>query len=561
MKKDSIFIKTVYIFLLISGSAYGIGEKTLVLGGESGWKPAEFRQGVTEVTFVRPFPVLTLSSAGVSGAGYSAAVGILGKNTSLSEPALDLSVSFDERDARFFSDSAGNYNVTSSRDIEAVDRRFARAGTGAALFGGTQKIIPTGTRAAEGPLVIEPANQGAMFAAGNRISDFTFEFWLYPLNLENGEEILSWVSTKTVNGKYTVQEITCTAMKNRLQWSFSNFFTPVSGGNIKINLSGDTPVIPKKWSHHLLRFDAETGMIEYIVDGHSETIVYATLSGREGGEVYTPAAGNSGVFVLGEFFMGLIDEFKIHKVFAGRSSIQKYAPPGGRMETKPVDLGVLNSSVVRVEVSGGRTSVKGKKIDNEFRDNGRFHFSDDSEMQFFIRAGDHPYRINEKKWVSFVPGAETGDIRGRYVQLAVDFYPSSDGETSPYLDEVRLVFLPDEPPLPPGNLTVVAADGAVLLKWKQSSDRKADGYLVYYSSVRDELFGEDASCGPSPVDVGKRGSFIVEGLANGTLYYFRLAAYNLTEEDSSYNIGEFSREVTARPLHGLKNDDISLLGQ
>ena len=551
MKKDTVFIHSLYILLLISGSAYGIGEKTLVLGGESGWKAAEYRQGVAEVTFIRPHPVLTISTAGSDAAGYSAAAGVSGNFNAMSEPAFDLSISFDEKTAGGFKDSAGNYSVAVSPDIEAVDRRFARAGNGAALFSSANVTVLAGSGAAAGPLVIEPVSRDALFAAGNHIMDFTVEFWLYPLNLENGEQILSWISTKTVNGKYSAQKIVCATSKNRLQWTFSNFFAPADGSNFNIIITGDSHVVPKAWSHHLLRFDATTGMIEYLVDGHSEAIVYAAKSGREGGEVYTPAAGSGGVFIIGERFMGLIDELKIHKVCAGRSSFQKYTPSGGRMETNAVDLGNVNTSVLRIDVSGGRKSVKGKRIDNEFRENGRFRFSDDSEMQFFIRAGDHPYRLNEKNWIVFTPGADIiDDIRGRYVQIAVDFYPSSDGETSPYLDELRVVFLPDEAPLPPGNLTAVAIDGAVLLKWKPSPDRKAEGYLVYYSSVRDELFGEGALSGPSPIDVGKNVSFFVDGLNNGTLYYFRVAAYDFSEE-AEPNVGEFSREVTARPLKGL----------
>jgi len=560
MKKRLFFIKLVYIFLFISGSVYGAGENTVILGNESTWSAAEFRNGVTEVMSVRPYPVLVLSSAtGTSTAGYLAASGVSGNFTALTESALDLSVSFDEKDTGLYRDSIGRYKVTSSPEIEAVDRRYARAGTGAALFGGTT------------PLVIEPQNANALFASGSRIRDFTVEFWLYPLNMENGEQILSWVSTRQANrsagplasGDFSTQRIHCAASKNRLRWSFVNFFTSSAGSpNVDIEFSGVTPLVPKTWSHHLVRFDAATGMVEYVVNGSSEAIVYATSTGKEnlsspsGGEVYMPVVGTDGVFFLGERFTGLMDEFKIHSVCAGRSSVRKYAPSGGRAETKAIDLGDSNSGVIRVDASGGRIGVTSGRADNEFRKNGRFRFSDDAEMNFFIRACENPWLLNDSPWISFTPGADISGIRGRYVQIAVDFYPSSDGETSPYLDELRIVYRPGELPLPPRNVTAVAVDGGVLLRWKHSPTANTAGYLVYYSDVRGELFGGGALLGPSPIDAGNKNSLYIDGLKNGTLYYFRITAYDYVTGAVNYNAGEFSGIVTARPLSGLLLSEI-----
>ena len=545
--KKRYFIRLVYILLFISGSVYGVGERTISLGGQSTWRLAEQRINITEVRSVRPHPVLVLSSAsGTSASGYSAATGVLGNFSPLTETAFDLSVSFDESQTGLYRDSAYHYRISAQEGVAAADRRYARAGTGAALFGSTDAA--SGASA----VVIEPQSRGALFAAENRIRDFTIEFWLYPLNMENGEQILSWVGTRPSGAQYTVQRIQCFSSRNRLQWSFTNFFASTAGTAYKsIEFSGNSPVVPKVWSHHLIRFDASTGMIEYLVNGTSETITYATSTGRESSEVFTPIAGNGGAFLLGERFMGLIDEFKIHSVCAGRSSVQRYVPSGGRTVTSAVDLGGHSSGVVRVDASGGRTSIRGTSINNEFRRNGRFRFSDDTEMNFFIRASENPYLLSDSPWISFTPGAGISGVHGRYVQIAVDFYPSADGESSPYLDELHIVYLPGEPPLPPRNLTAAAVDGGVMLRWRHSPDTNAEGYLVYYSSTRGEFFGEDSVLGPSPLDVGRTNSFFIGGLTNGTLYYFRIASYDRITGTVDYNIGEFSVEVTARPLVGL----------
>jgi hypothetical protein len=544
MKKVSVFLNTLYIFLLVCGSAYGVNEKTVTVGGASSWRIAENRTSVVEVSSVRPFPVLSLcSSAGSAIAGYSAATGVLGTFVNLTEPALDMSISFNERTPGLFRDSTGRYRVSVSAGIEAADRKFSRVGSGAALFG----AYGSGS-----PLLIEPVRGNALFAPGNRIGDFSIEFWLYPLNLENGEQILSWVASTHADGRLSVQRISCVASRNRLSWNFENFFTsPVDNSTINIEISGDSPVVPKRWSHHLIRFDATTGMVEYLVDGNSERIVYATPNRRENSHVYTPVAGNGGVFALGENFMGLMDEFKIHNIFARRSSIQRYANAGGRIETRAIDLGENNSNILRINASGGRTAINGSRTNNEFRQNGRFRFNDDSEMNFFIRVSDNPYGFFDSTWINFTPGTNLQPgISGRYVQFAVDFYPSADGESSPYLDEVQIVFLPGQAPMPPRNLIAVATDGGVQLRWRENSHNNTTGYLVYYSTVRGELFGEGAALGVSPIDAGKRNTVFINGLKNGTLYYFRVAAYN-DIPGTSRIIGEFSREVTARPLSGL----------
>jgi len=252
---------------MFTQSAFAVGEKTVFLGGSSSWNAAENRTGIIEAASVRPYSVLLLSS--------------LAKHTRL-EPEFDLSVSFDERDAGLFRDNTGQYKVSVQGNAEVVGRNYARIGQGAALFSSSR-----------GSVVIEPQRRSALFASGNRIGDFSIEFWLCPLNLENGEGILTWYSSG-------INQIQCIASKNRLQWKFVNFFASSNNEKyINIEFSGNTPIVPKTWSHHLVRFDADTGMIEYLVDGVSEAIVYATGTGRESRDVYTPVAGNNGFFRLG----------------------------------------------------------------------------------------------------------------------------------------------------------------------------------------------------------------------------------------------------------------------
>jgi hypothetical protein len=561
MKKEPGYILLLYFFLCFSGSLYGIGEKTISIGGASAWDIVEKRSDIAELTWVRPHPVLALSSA---SRGKSPA----------EDQVLDLALSFDESRPELFRDETGNYRIITvspgdtagSSLLEAADRRWARAGTGAALF---SSYTAASAGAGGGPLIIEPRSRNALFSPDNQIRDFTLEFWLFPLNMANGEQILSWISSRplppeegraagTGNREFTFQRILCTAVKNRLQWTFLDVFSPSgASGGLSITLSGDTPVTPKTWSHHLIRFDSDTGMLEYLVNGKIEAIDYASSTRREGGEVYVPIMGEGGSFTLGNRFMGLLDEFRIYGAHIGRLDIQRYAPRGGRIETQAIDLGEGSGGILKVEALGGRTAVSGGRVFNEYAGSGDFRFADDSAVQFFIRAAGNPYLWTAGDWRPFIPGAALpGDFRGRYVQLAADFYPSGDGETSPYLEEIRITYRPDEAPLPPARVSALARDGAVELTWGNSPDTDTAGYLVYYGRRRGEYFGEDAALGASPINVGKQNSLRVEGLENGALYYFAVAAYDRRDGEAAANSGlpgvfhggEFSREVSARPL-------------
>jgi len=539
MKKTPSFILLLCFFFSFLGSLYGNAQATISLGGASKWDSAQYRSGISEAPLIRRYPALVLST-GDASPGAAGAVS-----------APDLALSFDEGKPGFFRDSAGKYRITVSPALEAVDRQWARAGTGAALFSGAS------TRANSAPLLIEVKSRNALFAPGSRFNDFSLEFWLYPFQLENGEQVFAWTSSLPQSGaaRYSLQYIKCTAIKNRLTWSFANFFASADGGEyLNIELAGATPVVPKTWSHHLLRFDSRTGMIEYAVDGDVQVIKYATPSGREGGDVYTPLTGQQGILSLGSSFTGLMDEFKIFGAGIDQPSLRRF-PRSGRMETGAIDLGRINSGIYRIDARGGRTALQAARGSLEFRENGRFRFADDSELQFFIRTAENPYRWDNSPWLAFTPGQALPDnVRGRYVQLAVDFYPSADGECSPYLEEILINYAPNEAPVPPSSLTAVASDGSVQLRWKSSPDLETEGYLVYYGTKRGEYFGEDAIIGVSPIDAGKHNSLFIDGLKNGVLYYFSVAAYkrgDSTNSPAPY-IGEFSREVTARPLPGLQ---------
>jgi hypothetical protein len=536
------------LFTALAGALYAVGEKTISIGGEAGWGAIDKRIGVTELSAVRPYPVLTLSSA----VRYA------------DEQTLDLALSFDEKQAAEFQDQTGHYQVLVSPALLSAEKRLARSGAGAAMFSGLPSFLEnTGSE----PLVLIPQS-GALLSPGQAIRDFSIEFWLFPMNMENGELIVSWTAAReNSDGNYALQQILCTASKNRLQWLFQNFFTPPGDEErpVSISFTGITPLVPRTWSSHVIRFNADTGLLEYVVNGEPEAIAYASSSGREGGLLYHAVAGREGALILGGRFIGMLDEFRIYSSFIDDPIIRKYHRSGGRAETRILDLGEYNSSILRVDVNGGRIAHSGERIQNEYAGTWPFRFADGPTLQFFIRAADNPYQwsetpeqdaddwrffsfdevLNNPEWRAFTPGAELSGIRGRFAQIAVMFYPGGGNETAPYLDRIAVTYLPDDPPLAPALLTAIARDNAVDLSWRPNFDADTAGYLVYYGEESGQYFGEGAVLGKSPINVGKRTSVHIDGLQNGILYYFAVVAYDRFEP---LHLGAFSREVSARPF-------------
>ena len=524
MKKVLIWI--IIAIYLVSG-LYGVGEQIISIGTSSGWRTMETRQDLIEIPQLRSYPVLGLSSS----------------YTAITE-SVDLYLSFDEGNTGWLRDHIGNYDIRVGSTLGLVGENLARRGMGAASF--------SGSSGAEGPLVLQPRNT-SLFTPGNTIWDFSIDFWLNPASLENGEQIMSWTSSYPRGARdYTVQRIRCEVSRNRLEWTFSNFFTdpqkrilldPGAPGNppSTIVLTG-SPILPRTWSHHLIRFNADLGLLEYFVDGRQEALIYSTPSGREGGEIAIPIIGEECSLILGGRFTGFMDEFRISGRYIDDLDLRKFPVQGGRTESRPLDLGSSQSRLLKIEASGGRAHGAGESRNDLIGERG-FRFSDHSELRFYVRFSNNQYYWSESPWIPVEIGRDLGgDFMGRYVQIAVDFFPSMDGEITPYLEELHLIYRRAEPLPPPSQFSVFARDGAVEIIWRPVMDINLGGYFVYFGTSSEEYFGDPGALS-SPIDAGNQTSIRIEGLQNGTLYYFSIASYdNVLREP-----GDFSREAAARP--------------
>jgi len=444
------------------------------------------------------------------------------------DPGADLILHLDRRGE---TDAAGRWEIAAGPDF-GIDTERAILGAGAGSFRGSGSGLSLGP----GP--------ESLFARGSRFGDFSIEFWLYPANSENGEVILLWQSSRSIPGSVLSQHLSCVISGGRLQWSLVNLFAPpgpgapaAAAGRIELRARG--ALVPRQWSHHLLRFDGGTGLLEYLVDGVPEATAYATSTGREGGTIHLPAIGAASPLTLFPAYSGLADEFRLCARFVEAPNLKPYGRDPARVLSPIADLGFGHSRLVAVECEGqtpGGTSL---------------------EFEYRIADDWTAWRSGAAAWTPFRPGEVLPDSAlGRYAQVRAALYPDGSGLLTPALSSLTLRFEPDPPPPPPGRVIAAPKDGAVELRWSRVPEADVAGYLVYYGDASGEYQGSGADQGPSPVDAGAADSIRLSGIANGRLLYLAVAAYDAAagsaQGGAASRAGEFSAEVSARPSRTAK---------
>jgi len=290
-----------------------------------------------------------------------------------------------------FQDSTQRYRV--EQESPLLSKTAARLGRGAAAFtagsgggliaqGGSDVTVDArspGDRTPGGRtlLTLVPGNK-TLFAEG--WGDFSLEFWLYPADLASGQTILRWAGSLIEDGKKVPQYLICRLDGRYMEWQFLRFFP---GGDI--TLRGISPFLPRKWHHLLLRFDASTGLLEYLMDGVPEALTYATDTGSEGGTVLIPRTSMDGKLLIGEGLTGLIDELRLSRDCQDAPFLGRYPNAPGVGTTRLIDLGYTNSRLRRIEAAYSTPS--------------------NTDIYFSYRMSDrleHALSV-DSPWIPFVP--------------------------------------------------------------------------------------------------------------------------------------------------------------
>ncbi|MBI9103311.1 MAG: hypothetical protein JEY99_12915 [Spirochaetales bacterium] len=506
------FIFKAAFFLFAASMLYAF-EENLILGTDDQWSSLAMMDGVQLKPGWEGYPDLTLADGEYS----------LSPQNALSDLILHFN-------------GPGQYGVSPLYKIGDDTESFEMADKWNYSY--REKVFGNASLALQSespPFIIHPQGT-ALLARGNTPEDFSIEFWLYPARLSEGEEIFSWEGGWWGDGDLLAQGINCMVADQRLLWNFRNFFLPPGGAETEFVLHGDTILLPRKWHHHLIRYDSLSGFLEYLIDGNPEAMIYTTPTKHEEGEIYLPVSGSLAdtKIQLGSGYIGLLDELRISSHLVEEPQLERYLRLQGSVVTRVFDLAQSETRIREINV---RESKPGN-----------------SDIFYYFRISDKLFNEDDPdlSWQEFNSGAALpSGISGRYIQLRVELLPDGTGEISPSVSAMEIVYQSKLPPLPPAYVIASPGDGSVLLKWNAMSDAESRGFRIFYGEKPGIYFGTSAVFpeNDSPIDVGNRTEYLVEGLTNGKLYYFAIMAYTGTYGDL---LSEFSREVSARPspLHG-----------
>ena len=492
MTAKRIRLFTILLLLTVGVPLSGI-ERELRLGREDGWADLEYRLGVRLLEGYRGEFDLFLEDGEYRP-----------------DRDTDLLLAFNRTP---FHDAAGRYRVTGAAQRVATP---ARLGDGAARF------EPT-----DGGVLLE-ATPEAMFAPGQSWDDFTIEFWLYPAVLDDGETVLRWRGARRTDNGRLDQRFEVRLERRRLVWDLDNIFLTPEHAPYRVVLESDRTLLPRRWSHHMLRFEAETGLLEYLVDGVPRDVTHATEGGREAGDVYLPYLGraSNGRVELGARLSGLLDQLRFSRRYVTRPMLERTSGSPAVAITRPLDLGHPLAEVSTLDA--------------------RYRTPGETDVFFFYRLlEDNERPALDTGWRRFDPGEPLPEgERGRYLQLRLELYPDGRRRESPSVSWVTARYEPAAPPAAPARVRAEPGDGSVHLRWDEVVDPSVEGYYLYYGTRPGEYFGSGAEQGRSPIDLGDRTEVELAGLQNGRVYYFAIAAY-----DAAGIVPEtqFSREQHARP--------------
>jgi len=498
-------VTALLVFLAVSplGAQEGVSAGTLNFGREAGWKD---------------FPNLT-------GTGFHrAADGTLDLTLAASEyeadEDTDLLIHFNER----LRDEGSRYRI--APDNTLLQRGFSALGGGSAVFRG------------QTPLVLQATSE-ALFAPGRGWGDFSLEFWLYPSKVEDGETVLEWQGGRTSSGPLETQNLRVGFEGSRLVWTFQNLFASSPAvAAVTLSVKGSSVLIPKQWHHHLLRYRADTGLLEYLVDGKTEGLIHATPSGTEDGRPYGLVLGarTKAELVLGGRYQGALDELRLSRAWIEEPQRDRflagYAQKGTAI-SRIFDLRFPDSTVqsvaVRAFTEGNTALIWSYRMAETIRY--QWTFSGETDRSLATPETE------QDSWIRFKPGQDLSrTASGRYLQLKVELLPSGTGTETPRVNAITVTTLPNPAPPTPTGFEVIPGDGQLTLRWRPVLQGSPEGYLVFLGSRPGQGTGTLTT---------KETQIVLKGLTNDQIYYVSVAAFRSTA------VSALSRELSARPQRNL----------
>ncbi len=469
--------------------------QSITLGGREGWKAFSYAENITTGEGKFGYESIRIDDGSHQVTAYT-----------------DLLLNFENGRV---SDISGNYSViennmfTSEKSIKGD-------------YGGVSRGVSPG-------LSLE-GNAQSLFGRSGITGSFSISFWIFPSIAANGEQIISWRSSRTIQQKPLYQLLTASIYKNRMEWQFTNIFNAHNEDKNEFFLRGRSTIVPEVWSRHTLSYDADSGTLEYYMNGKLEGITYVTSNGEQSGMIQQAEIGVPADLDICSQYVGSIDDFYITREYFADSEFLTSSAKKGRFETQPIKTTGYGSQILSLTSQGLHPNQ--------------------TDTLFYVRGGDNFYEWTETypEWIPIKDTMPEKKVEGLYVQIAADLYSDGTGEKTPSVSEITLTYLKDEPPQAPVRIAVEAGDGFIDLSWPIQADKSITGYIVYYGEKPSEYFNRETIAVSSISQTNTAMRYRLQNVKNGTLYYIAIAA---VARDGQL-VGPLSREVYARPMRALQ---------
>lgn len=431
---------------------------------------------------------------------------VLADRAEVSSEAVDIYAAFDNS----VGDITGRYALGAVAGADHITAH-TRYGDGAIAFDG------------ESTLALTPL-PGSIFTPYAQTGSFSIDVWLYPTGVGEGVEILRWNGAFLSAGTPVLQELRFYIESGRLQWRLSNLVSRVHHGSREMRtvvLSGRRGPVPRRWTHHRLRYDAVRGQIAYLVDGVPEAIEYLSPSGREDGAadriVFGDDTGEG--LVIGRRFRGVIDELSISRASDSSVRTTRYDGDVAEVVTGAIPLGRHGGVVHAVRP---RTVTPGN-----------------TEIRFYYRVGDRLDHTLPWRRLDDEDGIIDGSAAGAFAQVRAILLPDASGNRSPRLQEIEVAYRPHAAPPRPRGVRGVGIPGGVRIEWDPLRTQDVVEYRVLFGTRPGRYTGDRGVA--SPIVVSDSTSVTIEGLQTDRSYVFVVESIDRYGQRSA-----LSREVEVR---------------
>ena len=487
LKTGILSILSVAWLAVAGGIGAQSAPRTLTLGGSHGWAEV----GETENIAFYP--------------GWRGGMEVGLRHQPTPRTPLDtLFASFDTS----LNDETGYHQVENEGGV--VISPLARVGQGAAVFDGSAYL-----RYAE--------RNGAWLAHAGPIGSFSIDAWIKPRWGSEGGELIAWNGVLVDRQRPLFQAMRIAISEGKVAWGLTNMVrgtTPEGDWTGSREIRGSSLIVPNRWTHLRLVYNAPLRQLRVEVDGTPEVIAYLD---REQ-QLYI-GEGIEESLAVGRGFVGYIDELRVARGVPDSTADEVLFPGApGTLYTVPIPLGPMGTRVDSIRVRQVQPGYSEARV--------WYRVADDVDSDRASNALAAPWRP--------VEGASFGDqTRGRYLQLRLDLLPDAAGVQTPRVQEVEITYTPSTPPLPPCDLRGEPTLGGVSLSWKACDAREIAGYRLFVGYRPRRYYGTVGV--ESPIDVGGVTSITLDELEPDTAYVFALQSYDRFGQASA-----LSEEVQVR---------------